>query len=412
MKNGQELDVGKIRKDFSILNKKINEKSLVYLDNSATSLTPEVVIGAMNEYYGDYNANVHRSIHAIGEKATKEYVDAHKKVAKFLNADWEEIIFTTGVTESLNLLARSLMKILKEGDEVVLSEMEHHSNLVPWQELAKEKNVKIKYIKVNGDNQLDMEQAKEVINEKTKIVSVTHVSNVLGTINDVKELCRLAKEVHALFIVDAAQSIPHFKVDVKDIGCDFLGFSGHKALGPTGIGVLYGKKEILEKLDPFIFGGEMIKKVTYEKSEWNDLPWKFEAGTPNIAGGIGLGKAIEYLESVGMGKIKNYEEYLTEYGLKRLKEIGLKVYCAKDPAKRTGVLTFKIEGMHAHDIVALLDREGIAIRGGHMCAMPLVNEILKEPALCRASLYFYNTPEEIDKLVEGIKKAKGVFQVA
>src|SRR3989344_5969549 len=404
------LDVGNIIKDFAILNKRINGKRLVYLDNAATSLTPEPVLEAMNEYYRSYNANVHRSIHTLGEKATKEYVEAHKKVADFINADLEETIFTKGATESLNALAYCLMKDLKEGDEVVLSEMEHHSNIVPWQQLAKNKNVKVKYICVNDDYELDLEHARELINKKTKIVSVMHVSNVLGTINDVKEIGGLAKNVGAVFIVDSAQGAPHFSVDVKEIDCDFLCFSGHKMLGPTGIGVLYGKKKMLEKLNPFLFGGEMIREVSFEDSKWNDLPWKFEAGTPNIAGGIGLGAAVDYLRKIGMERIRNYEEHLTAYAFKKLKEAGVLVYCAKDARKRGGVMTFKIDGMHAHDVAALLDKEGVAIRAGHMCAMPLVNKILKENALCRASLYFYNTTGDIDTLIIGIKKAKEVFQ--
>ena len=411
MKNHM-LDIGKIRKDFSILNKRINGKQLVYLDNAATSLTPESVIGAMNEYYGSYNANVHRSIHFIGEKATKEYEGAHKKVADFINADFEEVIFTRGATESLNALAYSLMRNLNEGDEIVLTQMEHHSNLVPWQQLAKDKKVKIGYIRINKDFELDIEHAKEIINKKTKIVSVTHVSNVLGTINPVKEIGKLAKNIGAVFIVDSAQGIPHLPIDVKDIDCDFLCFSGHKMLGPTGIGVLYGKKKMLERLNPFLFGGEMIREVNFEDSKWNDLPWKFEAGTPNIAGGIGLGAAVDYLQMIGMEKIKEYEEYLTAYAFKRLNEADVKIYCARNPNKRSGVLTFKVDGMHAHDVAALLDRHGIAIRAGHMCAMPLVNKVLKENALCRASLYFYNTPGEIDALIDGIKKAKEVFQIA
>ncbi len=411
MKNHM-LDVGDIRKDFSILSKKVNDKKLVYLDNSATSLTPESVIGSMNEYYGSYNANVHRSIHTLGEKATKEYEDAHKKVANFINADFEEVIFTKGTTESLNALAYSLMRNLNEGDEIVLSEMEHHSNLVPWQQLAKDRKIKVRYIRINKDFELDMEHARELINKKTKIVSVTHVSNVLGTINPIKEIGKLAKEVGAVFIVDSAQGIPHLVVDVRDIDCDFLCFSGHKMLGPTGIGVLYGKKKMLEKLNPFLFGGEMIREVNFEDSKWNDLPWKFEAGTPNIAGGIGLGAAVDYLRKIGMERIRDYEEYLTSYAFKRLNEAGVKIYCARDVKKRSSVMTFKVDGMHAHDVAALLDRHGVAIRAGHMCSMPLVNKVLKENALCRASLYFYNTPEDVDTLIGGIKKAREVFQIA
>ncbi len=411
MKNSL-LDVGELRKDFSILNKKINGKDLVYLDNGATSLTPEAVIGVMNQYYGEYNANVHRSIHSIGERATKEYEDAHKKVAKFINADFDEIVFTRGATESLNALAYSLIKNLKEGDEIVLSEMEHHSNIVPWQQLAKDKKIKVGYIKVNKAFELDMGHARDLINNKTKIVSVTHVSNVLGTINDIKEICKIAHSRNALFIVDSSQGVPHLRVNVKELDCDFLCFSGHKMLGPTGIGVLYGKKKMLEKLNPFLFGGEMIKEVSYEDSSWNDLPWKFEAGTPNIAGGIGLGRAVDYLLDVGMDKIKQYDDYLIEYTIKRLKEIdGVKIFGPDDLKKRSSVVSFKVEGMHAHDVVALLDRDGIAIRGGHMCAMPLVTKVLKEQSICRASLYFYNTPGDIDKLVEGIKKAREVFQL-
>ena len=411
MKSGL-LDVEKFRKDFSILNKKINGKELIYLDNGATSLTPEPVIGVMNQYYGEYNANVHRSIHSIGERATKEYEDAHKKVARFINADFDEIVFTRGTTESLNALAYSLIKNLKEDDDIVLSEMEHHSNLVPWQQLAKGKNVKVRYIKINKNFELDMEHARELVSNKTKIVSVTHVSNVLGTVNDIKEIGRLARSVGAVFIIDSAQGAPHLPIDVKNIDCDFLCFSGHKMLGPTGTGVLYGKRKMLERLDPFLFGGEMIKEVSYEDSSWNDLPWKFEAGTPNIAGGIGLGRAADYLLDVGMDKIKQYEGYLTEYTIKRLNEIdGVKIFAPSDLKKRSSVVSFKVEGMHAHDVVALLDRDGVAIRGGHMCAMPLVTKVLKEQSICRASLYFYNTPRDIDKLVEGVKKAKEVFQL-
>jgi cysteine desulfurase / selenocysteine lyase len=405
METKQFMDV---KKDFPILNRKINGKDLVYLDSGATSLTPQIVVNAVNDFYNKFNANVHRGIHKLSEDATVEYEEAHRKVGRFINAQFEEVIFTKNTTESLNLLAYSLTKDLKENDEILVSEMEHHSNIVPWQELAKDKNLVLKYIKVK-DGTLDLEDLKEKLNEKVKIVSVMHVSNVLGTINDVKEIGRLVHENNSLFIVDGAQSIPHLKIDVKDLDCDFFCFSGHKMMGPTGVGVLYGKKKLLEKMNPFLFGGDMISEVKFSGSKWNELPWKFEAGTPVIAQGIGLGKAVEYLEEIGMDKIKEYEDYLIEYAYEMLEGI-VKIYGPIDLKKRSGVISFNIEGIHAHDVSAILDREGIAVRGGHMCAMPLVTEVLKENSLVRASFYVYNTIEDVDKLVEGIKKVKEIFK--
>jgi len=412
MKTKQLLDVRKLRQDFPILFRRSNGKSLVYLDNSATSLTPELVLDAMNRYYREYNANVHRAIHSIGQKATEEYESAHQKVADFINAEFKEIIFTKNTTESLNLLAYSLTKKLQKGDEILLTEMEHHSNLVPWQQLSKDKGLILKFIRVDDDGNLDMKNARELITNKTKIISVVHMSNVLGTINDVKEIGKIAHAKNAIFIVDGAQSVPHIKVDVKGIDCDFFVFSAHKMCGPTGIGVLYGKKEFLEKMDPFLYGGDMISQVTFEDSKWNDIPWKFEAGTPNIAESIGLAKAIDYLNIVGMDKIKDYEEYLTEYALEKLSKIKkITIYGQNDIKKRGSVISFNIDGIHPHDVAAILDRDAIAIRGGHLCAMPFVTSNLNVDSVCRLSLYFYNTTEDIDKLIEGIKKAKEVFKI-
>tara|TARA_Y100000034_G_scaffold134545_1_gene203261 strand:- start:513 stop:1697 length:1185 start_codon:yes stop_codon:yes gene_type:complete len=384
--------------DFPIL------KNTIYLDSSATSLTPLPVINAINQYYKEYNANVHRGIYKISEKATKEFELARQKVASFINANYNEIIFTKNTTESLNLLAYNLTKNLQEGDEILLTQMEHHSNLVPWQQLAKEKKLKLNYVDVKNFK-LDLEDFKNKLNSKTKIVSLAHISNVLGCINPIKEISKLAHENNALVVVDAAQSIPHIKIDVEDLDCDFLAFSGHKLFGPTGIGVLYGKERLLENLPPFLYGGEMIKSVGFNETTFNDLPHKFEAGTPPIAQAIGLGKAIEYLQS--LGNIEEYENYLTNYTLEKLKTIpGIKIYSSGE----SSVISFNLENIHAHDVSAILDRENIAIRAGHMCAMPLVKEVLKTQAVCRVSLSFYNTTEEIDKLITALKKVKEVFQ--
>ena len=402
------LDVEKIRKDFPILKVKVNGKPLVYLDNAATSQKPQAVINTVKDYYENYNANIHRSIHKLGEKATAAYEEAHQKVSDFINADFEEVIFTKSTTESLNLLAYSLSNEVNEGDEIVITQMEHHSNFVPWQQLAKKKNVKLRFIEINDDGTLKIEQLSNMINNKTKIVSLTHISNVLGTINDVEKICKIVKEKsNAYFIVDAAQSVPHMKVDVRKLNCDFMAFSGHKMLGPTGIGVLYGKKELLEKIEPFHYGGEMIKEVTYNESKWNDLPWKFEAGTMNIAQAIGLKAAVEYLESVGMDKIMQHNKEIVKYAYDKLSEINeVEIF---GPKERANLISFNIKGVHAHDVSAILDSEGIAIRAGHHCAMPLAST-LGIVASARASFYLYNTKEEVDKLVEGIHKVIKVFK--
>ena len=405
----QLMDTEKIRKDFPILNVKVHGKPLIYLDNAATSQKPKAVIDSITNYYENYNANIHRSIHKLGEDATAAYEEAHKKVADFINADFEEIVFTKNTTESINLLAYSLTQSLKPGDEIAISQMEHHSNLVPWQQLAIKNNLKLKFIEINKDGTLNNESIKKNITKKTKIVSVTHVSNVLGTINDVEKIGKIAHNNGAFFIVDGAQSVPHMPVDVKNLDCDFMAFSGHKMLGPTGIGVLYGKKELLENMPPFLYGGEMIKEVKFENTRFNDLPWKFEAGTMNIAEAIGLGAAIDYLNEVGMENIEKHEKELVKYAYEKLLEIKeLEIY-GPSAEKRSGLVAFNVKGVHAHDTAQILDGEGIAIRAGHHCTMPL-HSLLGISASARASFYLYNTKEEVDKLAEGIKKVIKVFK--
>ena len=402
----QTLNVEKIRKDFPIF----ESGQLTYLDNSATSQKPKQVLDAMNRFYTEYNSNVHRGVYRISEQATQAYEEAHKKVAEFIGAEFEEIIFTKGTTESLNLLAYSLGRTLRQGDEIVLSQMEHHSNLVPWQQLAKQKGLVLKFIRITSDFRLDIDHAREIITPKTKIVSVTHMSNVLGTINPVKELAALAHRNGALFIVDGAQSVPHLPVNVKEMDCDSLAFSGHKMLGPTGIGVLYGRKKLLQKMEPFLYGGDMISEVRFEYSTWNELPWKFEAGTPNIAEGVGLGECVDYLRSIGMECIRECEEELTAYALNTLSKIkGVKIYGPKDTVERGSAISFNVEGIHPHDVATILDRYGIAVRGGHHCAMPLM-QLLGITGSVRASFSFYNTTEEIDRLAVAIRKAQEVFR--
>lgn len=399
-----------IIEDFPILKQSINGKRLAYLDNGATTQKPQYVIDSLNNYYQKDNANVHRGVYQLSQRATAAYEKAHETVARFLNAKFEETIFTKSTTESLNLLAYSLGSTLKEGDEIVLSQMEHHSNLVPWQQLAKEKKFILKFIPLTKDYRLDMDAARKLITPKTKIVSIVHMSNVLGTINPVKELAKIAHSVNALMIVDGAQSVPHMPVNVKELDCDFLVFSGHKMLGPTGIGVLYGKQELLEKMKPFLYGGDMISEVTFENSTWNDLPWKFEAGTPNIAEAIGLSAAIEYLEKIGMEKVFEHDVYLTSYALEKLSQIdGLKIIGPGNLEERGSAVSFTLEGVHPHDLSEILDRFGVAVRGGHHCAMPLMS-VLGLNSTTRASFYVYNTKEDVDVLIEGIKKAKEIFK--
>jgi cysteine desulfurase/selenocysteine lyase len=405
------MNVNEIRNYFPILNQEVNGHPLVYLDNAATSQKPLSVIEAIEQYYKGYNSNVHRGVHTLGTKATDAYEGAREKVRKFINAkSVEEVVFTRGTTTSINMLAASYgEENVKEGDEIVITYMEHHSNLIPWQQLAKRKKAELKYIPLEEDGTISLDKVRETITPKTKIVAVTLVSNVLGTINPIKEIANIAHENGAIIAVDGAQGVPHMKVDVQELDCDFLSFSGHKMCGPTGIGVLYGKKQLLENMEPVEFGGEMIDFVGLYDSTWKELPWKFEGGTPIIAGAIGLGKAIEFLEEIGLDEILKHEHHLAAYALDKLSEVeGIEVYGPKDPMKRAGLVTFNIKGVHPHDVATVLDAEGIAIRAGHHCAQPLM-KWLDVSATARASFYLYNTEEDIDRFVSGILKTKEYF---
>ncbi|HTK60062.1 MAG TPA: cysteine desulfurase [Candidatus Baltobacteraceae bacterium] len=381
-----------------------------YLDSAASSLTPTPVVEAMDAYYKECRANVHRGMYRTSGEASERYEQARAKVAKFLNAETEEIVFTRGATESLNLLAYTLCQGLQSGDEIVTTEMEHHANLVPWQQLSATRGAVLKFIPVKPDFTLDMDAARALIGPKTKIVTVVHASNVLGTVNPVREIAALAHAAGAVCVVDAAQSVGHRRIDVREIGCDFLAFSGHKMLGPTGIGVLYGRKDLLETLPPFQFGGDMIREVSLEKSTWNDVPWKFEAGTPNVSGAIGLGAAVDYIESVGLDAIEAHERALTAYAITKISAIpGVRVIGPTE-GERVGAVAFDIPGMHPHDLVTLLDREGVSVRGGHHCAMPL-HEKLGLPGTGRASLHLYNDEKDVDLLAAALAKAKSVLEL-
>jgi len=399
------LNVDEIRKDFPILGRLINGKPLVYLDNAATSQRPIQVINAITEFYKSHNGNIHRAVHTLSQEATELYEEAHRKVKDFINAkDMSEIIFTRNTTESMNLVAYSLSRLLKPGDEIVITVMEHHSNMVPWQMLRDEVGVVLKYARLKKDGELDLNHFADLITDKTKVVSFTHVSNVLGVVNPVKEMTRIAKSKGAYVIIDAAQSAPHLKIDVQDIDCDFMAFSSHKMLGPTGIGVLYGKRELLEKLPPFLRGGDMISTVTLEGATWNKLPWKFEAGTSNFADGYAFGVAIDYLNKVGMGEIEAHERELAEYTLRRLEnEVeGIKILGPKE--NRIGVISFYFDDI-SHDLIGILlnERYGIAVRTGCHCAQPL-HEFFNISGTARASFYLYNTKEEADYFVEALKE--------
>jgi len=411
----KSLNISKIREDFPILKRKVNGKPLIYLDSAASSQKPFQVIKTIDDFYSTYNANIHRAIHTLGEEATAAYEAARKKVAKFINAKLsQEIIFTRGTTESINLVASAWGRHnVKEGDLIVLTEMEHHSNIVPWQILAKEKKARIEYIRFDENGVLIKEDIRKLIDKNPKIVAVSHVSNVFGTINPIKEIVNFAHRNGTLVLVDGAQSVPHMPVDVQDLDADFYVFSGHKMLGPTGIGVLYGKKELLEKMEPYQSGGEMISEVHLQESKYKDIPYKFEAGTPNISGPIGLAAAVDYLESLGMKNVREHEKELVRYALEKLSKVeGLKIYGPKDPEIRGGVITFNFYNngslIHPHDVSQVLDSEGIAIRSGHHCAMPL-HEKLNLPATCRASFYVYNTKEEIDQFVSALEKIRRFF---
>ena len=405
------MNAQEVRKLFPILDQEVNGHPLVYLDSAATSQKPAQVIEVLDEYYRGYNSNVHRGVHTLGTRATDKYEGAREKVRKFVNASSsEEIIFTRGTTTALNTVAASFGRAnVREGDEIVISYMEHHSNIIPWQQLAKEKGAVLKYLEMNPDGTINMDEVRNTITDRTKIVSVMQVSNVLGVINPIKELAAIAHEKGAVMVVDGAQSAPHMKVDVRELNCDFFAFSGHKMCGPTGIGVLYGKKEHLENMEPVEFGGEMIDFVGLQESTWKELPWKFEAGTPIIAGAIALGAAIDFLEEIGLDAILEHEHQLAAYAMEKMSAIeGLTIYGPQEPGKRAGVITFNLEEVHPHDVATVLDSEGIAVRAGHHCAQPLM-KWLDVSATARASLYIYNTEQDIDRLVEGLVKTKEYF---
>lgn len=398
-----------IHQDFPILNQMINDEPLVYLDNAATTQKPQQVLDTLNDYYHKTNANVHRGIHTLAERATADYEASREKVRQFINAtSVQEILFTRGTTTSLNWVAQFAKQILKKGDEVLISIMEHHSNIIPWQEVCHQTGAKLVYVYLK-DGQLDMTDLQHKLSHKTKFVSMAHVSNVLGSIQPVKKIAELAHQVGAYMVVDGAQSTPHMTIDVQTLDCDFFAFSGHKMLGPTGIGVLYGKKELLEQLSPVEFGGEMIDFVYEQTATWKELPWKFEAGTPNIAGAIALGSAIDYLDNIGMKAIQEHEKELVATVLPKLQSIdGLTVYGPKSPDQHAGVIAFNLDGLHPHDVATALDYEGIAVRAGHHCAQPLITHLGIHSAV-RASFYIYNTKEDCHKLVEAILKVKEFF---
>ncbi|EQB70677.1 MAG: hypothetical protein AMDU4_FER2C00175G0025 [Ferroplasma sp. Type II] len=400
-----------ITEDFPILKRQINGHRLVYLDSAATSQKPQSVIDCITRYYENTNANVLRSVHTLAEEATVAMQDAREKIARFIHANSaREVIFTRGTTESLNTIARAWGdKFLKEGDEIVLSPMEHHSNIIPWQQLAKRKGAHLRYIDLNKDGTITIESVKKQINNRTRIVTLSAVSNVLGTINPIAEVAKLAHEVGAIMVVDGAQSVPHQPTDVQNLGIDFLAFSGHKMLGPTGIGILWGKEALLEASDPVVFGGEMIAYVDREHATWAELPAKFEGGTPHIAGAIGLGSAVDYLNAIGMSRIEEHSRELAQETYQRLEEIpGVIVY--GPPYPRTSVVAFNISGIHSHDVSQVLDAQGIAIRAGHHCAQPLMRW-LDVGSTARASFYLYNSGQDIDALVDAIKTARRYFKL-
>ena len=401
----------KIKNDFPILFQEVNDEPLIYLDNAATSQKPKQVINSLVHYYEHDNANVHRGVHTLAERATSSYEASREKVRNFINAkSTKEVLFTRGTTTAINWLSRSYGDAnVSAGDEILISQMEHHSNIVTWQELVKRQNATLVYVDLTDEGELDIEDFKKKLSHKTKIVSLAHASNVLGVVNPIKELTELVHEVGAVIVVDGAQSVPHMSVDVQDLDADFYAFSGHKMCGPTGIGVLYGKQNLLEKMEPIEFGGEMIDFVYHDHSTWTELPWKFEAGTPNIAGAIALGSAIDYLTEIGMDNIHQHEQELVEYVFPKLKAIeGLTIYGPQDPKKHTGVIAFNIDGVHPHDTSTALDMEGVAVRAGHHCVQPLLT-YLGVQSTARASFYFYNTKKDADRLVEAIIATKEFF---
>ncbi|XEC96424.1 cysteine desulfurase [Paenibacillus tarimensis] len=403
------MNVNEIRGQFPILHQEINGHPLVYLDNAATSQKPIKVLEALKAYYESDNSNVHRGVHTLGSRATDAYEGARAKVMRFLNAASEqEIIFTRGTTTALNLVASSYARaVCREGDEIVITPMEHHSNLIPWQQAAKATGAILKHIPLRPDGTIDLADAEQTITERTKIVSIMHVSNVLGVINPVKEIAAIAHRKGAVMVVDGAQSTPHMKVDVRDLDCDFYAFSGHKMCGPTGIGALYGKKKLLEAMEPIEFGGEMIDHVDLQHATWKELPWKFEGGTPIIAGAVGLGAAIDFLVDIGLDEVHRHEKQLAAYAHDRLADIdGISIYGPKEG--RVGLVTFNLGDVHPHDVATVLDADGIAIRAGHHCCQPLMRW-LEVSATARASFYLYNNEEDVDRLVRSLLKTKEFF---
>ncbi|MCC9017934.1 MULTISPECIES: aminotransferase class V-fold PLP-dependent enzyme [Flavobacterium] len=401
------LDIQKIRADFPILSEKVNGKPLVYFDNGATSQKPQVVIDAIAKYYQEINANIHRGVHTLSQLATDAYEISRVKIQHHINAKFShEVLFTSGTTHGINLVTNGFASILKPGDEVIVSSLEHHSNIVPWQMLCEKTGATLKVIPMNEEGELIIEAYDALLSEKTKVVTVNHISNALGIINPIKYMIEKAHAVGAAVLIDGAQAVPHLKPDVQDLDCDFYAFSGHKMCGPTGTGILYGKEEWLNKLPPYQGGGEMIKEVTFEKTTYADLPHKFEAGTPNIAGGIVLGTAVDYLNHIGFHNIHQHETHLLQHATKRLLEIeGLKIY---GTGNKASVVSFNIDGIHPYDIGSIIDKLGIAVRTGHHCAQPIMN-FFCIPGTIRASFSFYNTKEEIDIMVEAIKKAKAML---
>ncbi|MFC2947174.1 cysteine desulfurase [Virgibacillus sediminis] len=402
------MDIKAIREQFPILDQEVNGNPLVYLDSSATSQKPRSVIEAVNEYYRQDNSNVHRGVHTLGTRATEKYEGAREKVRKFINAEsTAEVIFTRGTTTAINTVAYSYARAnLTAGDEIVITPMEHHSNIIPWQQAAKATGAALKYIPLQDDGTIALEDVRDTITSKTKVVAITHVSNVLGTVNPINEIASIAHDNGAVLLVDGAQGAPHIEVDVQDIDCDFYCFSGHKMCGPTGIGVLYGKRRLLEDMEPVEFGGEMIDFVNLYDSTWKELPWKFEGGTPIIAGAVGLAAAIDFLNDVGMDAITDHEQKLADYAMEQMRTIdGMEVY---GPERRAALVTFNLDDVHPHDAATALDAEGIAVRAGHHCAQPLMRW-LDVSATARASFYLYNTNEDVDRLVDGLLKTKEYF---
>ncbi len=411
MSSSKQYDLNHIRSEFPVLSRRVNGKPLVYLDNAATSQKPECVIESLSNYYRSYNSNIHRGIHTLSEEATAAYEAVREKIKDFIGAaDSKEIIFTRNTTESINLVVSSWGKqFIRPGDEIVISPMEHHSNLVPWQQLAQNQGARLVYLEMDEQGHIDLNAARKLISKRTKLVAVTQMSNVLGTTTPVAELSQIAHEQGALILVDGAQGVPHLPTSIQNLGCDFLAFSFHKMLGPTGVGVLWGKAEILETMPPFLYGGDMISSVWRDHTNWNELPWKFEAGTPNIADVIACGPAIDYLNNLGMDNIRAHEIELTGYALNKLKTIeDLTTYGPSDPMEKGGVISFNLKGVHPHDIGQVLNEQGVAIRAGHHCCQPLMRD-LGVQGTARASFYIYNTLAEVDMFVEALQQARKVM---